>query len=223
MGAMKNYTWLFFDLDGTLTDSAPGITRAVSESLRRFGAAVPEEQILRRFIGPPLMESYQRYIGLSEAEAQQCICLYREYYADQGLFENAVYPGIPELLERLQRAGKRLAITTGKPEAYAVRIAGRFGLSGYFSRIAGSGLDGTRTSKAEVIRYAMDAMDICSGDTVLMIGDREHDVLGARRCGVDCLGVLYGYGSREELEAAGALALAERVEDIGRLVLDGTI
>ena len=220
---MPEYTDLFFDLDGTLTDSGPGIMNALAYAFRRAGKAVPGREVLRRFVGPPLLESYQRFGGLTEQEARECIELYREYYSGQGLFENALYPGIPALLARLKGAGRRLAVATGKPEVYARRIAEHFGIAAYFDLVAGAAMDETRSSKEEVIRYAMERLGISEPGAVLMIGDREHDVLGAKRCGMDCMGVLYGYGDREELERAGARYIARDAEDIGHILLDGGI
>ena len=220
---MKYYPYLFFDLDGTLTDSGPGIMNSIRYAMEKSGREIPGPEVLRRFIGPPLLESFQKYTALGEDEARQCIALYREYFSVTGLFENAVYPGIPALLSRLRAAGRRLAVATGKPEVYARRILEHFGLAGEFERIAGASFDETRNSKEAVIRYALEGMGLDDPAQVLMVGDREHDVLGARRCGMDCLGVLFGYGSREELERAGAIGVARTVEEIGDLVLDAEI
>ena len=211
-------THIFFDLDGTLTDPGEGITNSVAYALSRFGISVPDRRTLYPYIGPPLLESFQRYGGLTEAQARQAVQYYRETYGVTGIFENRLYPGIPELLRALKADGRRVVMATGKPEAYARRIAEHFGIAQYFERIAGASMDETRTRKDEVIRYALAACGVDGPSEVLMIGDREHDVLGARRCGMDCLGVLYGYGSRAELESAGAAGIAESVEELGRIL-----
>ena len=211
---MKTCHYIFFDLDGTLTDSAPGILNSVAYALERFGIAVPAREKLIPFIGPPLLESFQKFSGLSAADAARAVGYYREYYPERGIFENSVYPGIPEALDALRRAGLRLVMATSKPEAYALRIAERFSLDAYFDQICGAAMDESRSRKAEVIRYAMDRCGLAEPAQGLMVGDREHDVLGARECGLDCVGVLYGYGSRRELEAAGAALFAETPADI---------
>ena len=212
-------THIFFDLDGTLTDPGPGITNAVMYALERWGIHVADRSELYRFIGPPLTDSFARFYGFSPADARAAVDVYREYFADKGIFENEVYPGIPELLARLKGAGLKLVMATSKPELFALRIADHFNLTRYFDCIAGAAMDETRTQKWEVIEYALDRCGVTDRSAVLMVGDREHDVLGAKRCGIRCLGVLFGYGSREELERAGAVAVAETVEAVGDYIL----
>ena len=211
---MGQLTTVFFDLDGTLTDPGEGITNAVSHALRAFGIQVADRRTLYPFIGPPLLDSFQRYYGFTLEQARQGVRLYREYYADRGLFENAVYPGIPEALDALRSAGLKLVMATGKPETFALRIAEKFGIADRFDCIAGASLDETRIRKADVLRYAMARSGVTDPAEGLMVGDREHDVFGAQECGMACMGVLYGYGSREELAAAGAAYLAETVADL---------
>ena len=207
-----------FDLDGTLTDSGPGITRSVAHALRGLGLPAMTEAQLRRFIGPPLKWSFQHYCGLDEEGCREGLRLYREYFTAGGMFENSVYPGIPEALETLRRSGLRLAVATSKPELFSRQILEHFGLGGYFEAVCGAAMDESRTEKAEVIRYALETLSL-SPEDCLMVGDREHDVLGARACGIPCIGVLWGYGSLEELTAAGAAALAETPEALTALVL----
>ena len=214
-----NYTHILFDLDGTLTDPGLGITNAVMYALERYGIRVSDRRELYCFIGPPLVDSFMRFYGFSADDARAAVDVYREYFADKGIFENEVYPGIPALLKRLRAAGLKLVMATSKPEPFAVRIAEHFGIAEYFDCIAGAAMDETRTQKWEVIEYALDRCGVADRDRVLMVGDREHDVLGAARCGLSCLGVLYGYGSREELEHAGACAVAETVEAVGDWIL----
>ncbi|HIS92302.1 MAG TPA: HAD family hydrolase [Candidatus Alectryocaccomicrobium excrementavium] len=215
---MKTYDVLLFDLDGTLTDPSVGITNSVMYALRHMGVEPPERRTLYKFIGPPLMDSFAQEYGFSQEEARQAISWYREYFQDRGIFENAPYPGIADVLHALRGTGKRLLVATSKPEIFARRILERFGLIDAFEFVAGANLDETRTRKHEVIAYALETCGICEKDSAVMIGDREHDVLGARREGLDCIGVLYGFGSREELLGAGAIALAETVWDVARLL-----
>lgn len=211
---MKEYHTYFFDLDGTITDSSAGITNSVMYALKKFGIEEGDRTKLYKFIGPPLIVSFRDYYGFSEEDVLRAIQYYREYYQDKGIFENRVYDGFEEMLKELKSAGKRLAVATSKPEPYARRIIEHFGLSPYFDYVAGMELDGGRGTKAEVIQYALKALGIEDKSGVLMVGDREHDVIGAKEAGIDCLGVLYGFGSREELERAGADYIAETVGEI---------
>ncbi|MEA5038701.1 MAG: HAD family hydrolase [Clostridiaceae bacterium] len=211
------YSCLLFDLDGTLIDPGEGITRSVAYALRKMGIDPPEKAALYPFIGPPLEESFRELYGMDEAERRRAIAFYREYFQEKGIYENTVYEGIPSLLRVLRARGYMLLVATSKPEPFAERILDRFGLNGYFSYVCGATLEETRTRKAEVVAWALARAGIVPGEA-LMIGDRRHDVEGARICGVSCMGVLYGYGSREELTQAGAAMLAETVEDIGHLL-----
>ena len=215
---MTDDTHMFFDLDGTLTDPALGITNSVMYALERFGIHTEDRTTLFQYIGPPLMDSFTQFHGLSRADARIAIDTYREYFSVKGLFENEVYPGIPELLTRLKAAGKKLVVATSKPEDFSLRILEHFELLQYFDFVSGSCMDETRTQKWEVIQWALEQ---CCDDSsrVLMVGDRKHDVQGAKRFGLPCLGVLYGYGGREELETAGADAFAASPEEIGDYIL----
>lgn len=213
---MKKY--ILFDLDGTLTDSLPGITRSVAYALKAKGIEVENLQTLQCFVGPPLKESFQKYYGFSEEEAGDCVKLYREYYTKTGIFENAVYDGIEPLLRRLKEKGAVLLVATSKPEVYAKQILEYFHLDSYFDFIGGAELTETRTAKAEVIRYVLEEMGISDRELAVMVGDREHDVLGAKVEGVSCIGVLYGYGSREELEKAGADWIARDQKELESLL-----
>lgn len=204
---------VLFDLDGTLTDSGPGIIAGVQYALKKYGLEVDDLSSLRCFIGPPLKEQFQKFCGFSEAEGVQAVEYYREYYRDRGIFENEVYEGIPELLRELKAAKMTVIMATSKPETFAVTIAEHFGISRYFDFIGGSLMDGRRTRKSEVIDYVLDAAKVKDRSTVLMIGDRDYDILGAKEAGVHSMGVLYGYGPREELEAAGADFLVEKPLD----------
>lgn len=208
---------VLFDLDGTLTDSAPGITNSVARALAYFGIE-EEPQNLLRFIGPPLNESLPEYYGFTPEQTVKAVEVFREYFVEKGWLENAPYPGIPELLRDLKDAGLQLMVATSKPEVQAVRILKHFGLAEYFDLIRGAPAgneDGAR--KASVIREALRCAEDPS--SVVMVGDRRHDVEGAGENGIPCIGVLYGYGSREELSAAGASFIAENLEALKKLLL----
>ena len=209
---------IFFDLDGTLTDSGPGIVHSVAYALGKLGVEPPEPEKLRPFIGPPLLWSFGHFYGFDVEKCREGVRLYREYFTAGGMFENSVYPGIPEALERLGHAGFRLAVATSKPEEFSQKIIGHFGLDKYFEAVCGATMDETRTEKADVIRYALETAGV-SPEESLMVGDREHDVLGAKAVGLPCLGILWGYGSREELTNAGAAALAETPAEMAELIL----
>ena len=209
-----------FDLDGTLTESGPGITRSVAYSLRKFGISEPDQKKLDRFVGPPLIDSYMRYYGFSYDQAKQAVVYYREYYETKGLFENRVYDGVEDMLRALRDGGVQCVVATSKPEQFAVQILEHFGLDGYFSCVAGASMDESRTDKGEVIAYALEKAGIERKEQTIMVGDREHDVLGAKRNGLPTVGVLYGYGSREELTSAGAVFLAEMPQQAAAYILE---
>lgn len=211
---MNKYDIFFFDLDGTITDSSVGITNSVMYALRKFGIVETNRTKLYKFIGPPLTDSFQKYYDFSEEQSWKAIEYYREYYREKGIYENRVYEGFEDTVKKLKQAGKRLVVATSKPEPFARIIMEHFHLSSYFDYIAGMELDGGRNTKAEVIAYALEACGIGDRSGVLMVGDREHDVQGAKAVGIDCLGVLYGFGDRKELEAAGADYIVESPEDI---------
>lgn len=212
------YNYLFFDLDGTLTDSRLGITNSVAYALKKMNLPIPEDSVLMKFLGPPLVESFQNYCGLQEKAALEAVDIYREYFSTKGLYENEVYPGIREILEELKAKGYGLVVATSKPEQFSVRILEHFQLDVYFQLIAGSSMDTSRNSKESVIRYAMEQLGVTNPRDVLMIGDREHDVLGAKACKISCIGALWGYGSREELLEAGAVSLISRPEELTALL-----
>ena len=210
----KSYEYCFFDLDGTLTDSSSGITNAVRYALDKYGIREPDRRKLYRFIGPPLTESFREFYGFSEERCLEAVRYYREYYRDRGIYENCVYDGMEEVLKVLKQAGRHLVVATSKPEVFARQIISYFHLDPYFEYVAGMELDGGRGTKAEVIEYALEACKVPDRTKVLMIGDREHDVLGAKKAGIDCLGVLYGFGTEEELLTAGASGITATVEGI---------
>lgn len=213
------YDVILFDLDGTLTDPGEGITNSVSHALEKFHIPVPERRELYKFIGPPLYQSFMEFYGLDREQALLAVDYYREYYRDRGIWENEVYAGIPSLLEQLKAAGKRLVLATSKPEEFALQILEHFGLRQYFELVAGSTMDSSRVEKADVIAYALEQQQIAPGPAVVMVGDREHDVLGAKKAGLDCIGVLFGYGTEPELQTAGAVHIAATVEELAGLLL----
>ena len=203
---------ILFDLDGTLTDSQEGIINAISYALDYMGVHMERGELVK-FIGPPLMESLPEYCGFNLKQSEDAIERFREYYQARGWLENAPYPGVPALLRDLKAAGKELLVATSKPEDMAVQVLEHFGLAQYFERICGapsSAPDSTR--KADVVRRALSGA--ADPSRAVMVGDRRHDVAGAKENGLPCIGVLYGYGGREELEAAGAAFVAE---DVGAL------
>ena len=208
------YDTILFDLDGTLVDSGLGITNSVAYSLKRFGIEVWDRTELYRFIGPPLHESYENYYGFSPEKAKEAVEVYREYYRKKGIYENKVYDGILDLLMRLYHAKKKLIVAASKPETFAKQILRHVRLEEYFSYIAGSNLDGSRTKKEEVISYALAAGGVTDLKKAVMVGDREYDILGAKKAGIDGIGVLFGYGSREELCKSGAVFTADCPRDI---------
>ena len=215
---MANYKYLFFDLDGTLTDSAEGITNSVEYALNKFGIIIKDKSELNRFVGPPLVPAFMEFYGFDEPDAKKAVEYYRERFKDIGIFENRVYDGIKGLLEDLKNKGYTLVVATSKPETFAKRIADHFDLTKYFTYIAGATFDGRISTKTEVIEYAIKALGLKDRSEIIMIGDRHHDVEGAKETGLDSLGVLYGYGNREELEKAGATYIAPTVEDIASIL-----
>jgi phosphoglycolate phosphatase len=194
---------VLFDLDGTLTDSSPGITKCIQYALTELGYPAPPVESLRWCLGPPLKQSFATLLAPDSQLADVALEKYRERFSTVGLFENSVYPGIEEALNDLSRRGHSLYVATSKPRVYAERIIEHFGLTKYFRSVDGSELDGTRTDKAELIAYILKRESIAATGAV-MIGDREHDMIGAVKNQVRGIGVLWGYGSREELEKAGA-------------------
>lgn len=213
------YQNVLFDLDGTVTDSGPGIINSIRYALEKHCLAVPSESVLRTFIGPPLKEQFMAVCDLTDAEGSRLVETYREYYSEKGIFENRVYDGIPEVLKKLNENGVRVLMATAKPEVYAKKIAEHFDFAQYFDFIGGACMDGRRTDKYEVIRYTLDTCGITQLESTVMIGDRSHDVTGAHKAGIPCIGVLYGYGTGEELNLAGADRIAEKPEDLLKLIL----
>lgn len=214
---MDKIRYLLFDLDGTLTDPEEGITNAVLYALKKFSIYPKTREELHPYIGPPLTWSFQKFHGLTEVQARQAVVWYREYFSQKGLFENRLFPDIPQLLDTLQKKGYTLMVATSKPEEYALQILEHFGIACYFSFVGGNTLKEERPTKAAVIAHIKDNYPDMSGDNTWMIGDRKYDVEGAGAFGIPTAGVLFGYGSREELVTAGASRLANTVADLQKL------
>ncbi|WP_295846722.1 HAD family hydrolase [Tardiphaga sp.] len=204
---------VFFDLDGTLTDPKIGITRSIQYALAKFDVPIPTPDELTWCIGPPLHANFKALLGCGDSDADRAIAFYRERFGDIGLFENALYAGVEETLTEVAAPGRRLFVATSKPHVYADRIIDHFGLRRHFERVFGSELDGTRVHKTELLRYALDETSTESSRAI-MIGDRQHDIIGAANNGIGTIGVLYGYGSRAELVEAGAGQLCATPGDI---------
>ena len=213
---MKQY--LFFDLDGTVTDSKIGIIRSVQHALAHFNVSRADDDLLY-FIGPPLRDSFGKIFEGDTAMAELAVQKYREYYTVTGIFENALYEGIADLLADLRGAGRVVTLATSKPEPFALRILEHFGIASLFDHVAGAELTGPRNSKSSVLRHACGLCGVADMQQCLMVGDRKYDVLGAHAVGMPCAGVLYGYGSRSELEEAGAECLCDDVPALRQLLL----
>ncbi|MDO5562708.1 MAG: HAD family hydrolase [Synergistaceae bacterium] len=214
--AVKKY--ILFDLDGTLTDPEEGITKCVQYALKSFGIDEPCLSNLRCYIGPPLKQSFMVYHGLDDKDAEAAVWKYRERYKDIGIYENSAYDGIADMLKKLRAAEKVLAIATSKPGVFAARIAEKYGLSEFLAGVYGSELDGSRTDKADVISYALSGL-MAEPEQAVMVGDREHDILGAKKCGVMAVGVEFGFAEPGELEKAGADYIAETVKNLESILL----
>ena len=208
------YRYILFDLDGTLSDPGEGITRSVAYALAHFGIEVSDRSALYPFIGPPLLDSFAKYYGFDEQKARVALEQYRVYFRQKGMLENTLYPKTVWLLEQLKAKNKVLILATSKPEAFAEQILAHFGIRQYFDCVAGASMDETRSKKSDVIAYALQKAGVNAGEAAVMVGDREHDVLGAHANALPCIGVLWGYGSETEHRAAGADHLARTMEEL---------
>ena len=214
------FDYIFFDLDGTLTDPAQGITNSFIHALKFYGVEIPSYEELCKLIGPPLPYSFETTFGFPHEKAMEAVTKYREYFSTKGLYENKVYDGIPELLQKLKEKGKHLVVATSKPEEYSKKIIEHFNLSKYFDYVCGCLMNESRSKKEEVIAYALECCGLGESDKsrVLMVGDRLHDIEGAKKNGLKSCGVLFGYGSREELEKAGADYVVQDVIDLDKVI-----
>lgn len=209
----KKYDVIIFDLDGTITESDLGITNSIRYSLNYFGIK-KERESLKRHIGPSLSSTFREYLGDDEEKIKLAIEKYREYYVAGGMLENVVYEGVEETLKELKSRGKKVILASSKPMVFCQKILEHFNLDKYFDFIAGSNLDETRTKKPEVISFALESIGEAAGENVLMVGDRQYDVLGAKQLKIDSVGVVYGYGSREELETVGATYIIDKIDEL---------
>ena len=217
---MTNYQTIIFDLDGTLTDSQTGIINSLAYAFKQMGLPMPVQSQLKKFIGPPLSQSFQDFCGLNDIETQKTISYYRQYFADKGWKENQLLPGARELLAKLKQAGKTLLVASSKPEVFVKQILDHFEIDSYFTVIAGASLDDSRSEKSAVIAHALKTAKIEELKGCVMVGDRKHDVEGAKVQGLPTIGLLLGFGSRQELEESGAIAIAENFQDLEKILLN---
>ena len=215
---MREYQTIWMDLDGTLVDSQQGIVRGVQLALEHFGLQEENLQALRRFIGPPLLDSFQEYYDLSPLQAQQAVECYRAYYRQEGIFLNTLYSGVEDFLREMSALGKPLYVASSKPEEMVKIILNQHGIAHYFDGIYGASLDQSRTSKVQVLTYGLSRQPHIDREKAVMVGDRKYDVLGAAQVGMDCIGVLYGFGDVQELEEAGAVAVVSSLPELGQLL-----
>lgn len=216
----KKYPIILLDLDGTIIDSAEGITKSVVYALEKLGIAVEDRSALTPFIGPPLTVGFSsQYPQLTSEQVDFAVKEYRERYRDIGVLEHSVYEGIPEMLEELQKAGQKAILATSKPQIFAQQILEHNHLEGYFYDIVGCGLDGSLDTKAEVIAYAMQKNNLSDTASILMVGDTHYDILGAKENHIESAGVLYGFGSKKTLEAAGAEYIFSTVQELREFLL----
>ncbi len=210
---MKQYNTIIFDLDGTITESELGITNSIKYSLNFFGIE-KERESLKRHIGPSLSITFREYLGDDEEKIKLAIEKYREYYTSGGMFENIVYEGVENTLKELKTRGKTIILASSKPMVFCQQILEHFNLDKYFDFIGGSNLDETRTEKVEVIKFSLENINKKADENALMVGDRQYDIIGAKKLNIDSVGVLYGYGDYNELKDAGATYIIEHADDL---------
>lgn len=214
------FEYLFFDFDGTLVNNSLGIINSFKNVYAYFGIKVPSYEKLCTFIGPPLIETFKNEFGFDEEKSSQAVGIYRKYYAEKGLYENYVYEGIPELLKNQKENKKHLVVASSKPEIFSTKILEHHNLSKYFDFICGSLMDESRSEKSEVILYALEKCKNPPQEKILMIGDRKFDIEGAKKVGIKSCGVLYGFGSKDELEKSGADFICQNIEELEKLCLE---
>lgn len=211
--------YIIFDFDGTVYDSGPGVMKGARYALESFGIKVADLDELRGFNGPPLWDSFMEFYGFTWEQADRAVKKYREYYEVEGIDDGEIFPGVPELLRELKRRGKTMILATSKAQHYFPRILENLGIQDCFDIVVGSSSDGSRSSKEDVLAYALGLAGITDKKDAVMVGDRKFDAIGAKAFDIECIGVLYGYGSREEFEAAGADYIADDVESLRKLLL----
>lgn len=213
------YNVILFDLDGTITNPGIGITNSVAFALNRFGITVTDRADLYKFIGPPLIDSFKEYYGFDDEKARTAVEYYREYYSEKGIFENELYDGIKQLLESLKASGKVVGLATSKPDLFAIQILKYFEIDSYFDFVAAATIDETRTKKDEVIRFALETNNLSDKQNIVMVGDRRYDIVGAEINGIDSIGVLFGFGSKQELENAKATYIVASVKELAEILV----
>ena len=211
------YSNVLCDLDGTLTDPYLGITNSVKYSLNKFDIIEEDDSKLKLFIGPPLEKSFMEYYDFNKNDSRKAVEYYREYFSEKGIYENKLYDGIKIVLEELNKRNKNCVIATSKPETFANKIIRYFGIQNYFKEIVGSNLDGTLSEKENIIKYIIEKYKLQRNETV-MVGDRKYDIIGANKNGIDSIGVLYGYGSKEELEKENPKYICNNVMEILKMI-----
>ncbi len=216
---MRRFDYILFDMDGTLTNPGAGIKRCMRLAMEEMGLPPMDDAALDYFIGPPPTEAFAMRCGLTPEAAAEATRIFRRHYARDGIFDATLYSSVKETLSALKQAGCELHVATSKPTVFAERVAAHFGLAPYFAGIAGSNTDNTRSQKREVIAYALENHPPKDLDRVVMIGDRKHDLIGARACGIAAIGVTFGYGSRAELEAEAPLAILDSLPAIAAFLL----
>ncbi|WP_028856263.1 HAD family hydrolase [Psychrilyobacter atlanticus] len=212
------YKYILFDLDGTLTDPGVGITKAVQYALKKNNIVEESLGTLEKFIGPPLKDSFVEFYSFDEKMVSDSIQYFREYFRKNGIFENEVYSGIRDLLGELKNRDCKIAVATSKPTVFANTVLKHFGMMEYFDLVVGSNLDGTLGNKAEIINCVIENLKIKNLKETIMIGDRKYDVIGAEKNNIDSIGVLYGYGSLEELEAASPTYIVDSISQLYKLL-----
>ncbi|MBP0725273.1 HAD family hydrolase [Bacillus sp. RG28] len=211
---MEKYKIILFDLDGTLSDPKIGITKSVQYALQKMGIVEPDLDKLDCFIGPPLQDSFAEYYAFDEKQSTKAIEFYRERFKEKGMYENVLYEGIPSLLNLLKENHFTLVVATSKPTIFSEKILNYFKIDQYFDLVVGSNLDGTRSSKTEIIQYILDEYKDHMKDEFIMIGDRKHDIIGAENTGIDSIGVTYGYGSLDELNRSNPTYIVNNLEEL---------
>ena len=211
---MKSYDIIAFDLDGTLSDPSRGFIQGCKYAFSKMGMECEEDEALKRFIGPALFNEWQICYGLTPDEARRAVMLFREYYSVYGWWDNEIYPGIENMLATLKARGKRIVLSTSKPEVFARNILGKFGLTKYFDFIGAATSNLKRERKWEVLAYALEGVGARDLSRCIIVGDRKYDAEGGQMCGIDSLGVLYGHGSLEELREAGFTYIRKDCEEV---------
>ncbi len=214
------YDFILFDLDGTLTDPEIGITNGVMYALEKFGIKVSDRKELYCFIGPPLVDAFMKYYAFSHEDALQAVVYYREFFSVTGIYQNEIYSGVEDMLKQLKNAGKTLILATSKPQKFAEIVLDYFNITKYFDCVVGATFDGKLNYKADVIAVALERGGVTDKKKAIMIGDRHHDIDGAKQNGLKSMGVLYGFGDIDELQTAGADYIAESPQEICKILLN---